>query len=72
MVKELGMQRVRARRIYRMSIDFMKWDGNDAKDLYGIGQYGSDSYEIFYKHNYSIKPGDKELKRYLHDKIQCK
>ena len=70
MVKELGMQRVRARRIYRMSMDFMNWDGDDAKDLYGIGQYGSDSYEIFYKHNYSIKPGDKELKRYLHDKIQ--
>ena len=72
MVKELGMQRVRARRIYRMSIDYMNWDGVDAKDLCGIGQYGSDSYEIFYKQNYSIKPGDKELKRYLHDKIQCK
>lgn len=64
-VKELGMQRVRARRIYRMSIDYMTWDGTDAKDLCGIGQYGSDSYDIFYKHNYSIKPADKELKAYL-------
>lgn len=65
MVRELGMHRVRARRLYRMSLDFMRWDGNDAKDLYGIGQYGSDSYEIFYKKNYSIQPSDKELKKYM-------
>ena len=65
MLKELGMQRIRARRIYRMSIDYMTWDGTDARELCGIGQYGSDSYEIFYKHNYSIKPADKELKAYL-------
>ena len=71
MVRELGMQRVRARRIYKMSIDFMKWDGIDAKQLCGIGQYGSDSYEIFYKHNYKIQPSDKELKKYLKDNDLC-
>jgi len=71
MVRELGMQRVRARRIYKMSIDYMKWDGIDAKQLCGIGQYGSDSYEIFYKQNYSIKPADKELKKYLKDNDLC-
>jgi methyl-CpG-binding domain protein 4 len=71
MVRELGMQRVRARRIYKMSIDYMKWDGIDAKQLCGIGQYGSDSYEIFYKHNYKIQPSDKELKKYLKDNDLC-
>ena len=33
--------------------------------LYGIGKYGSDSYEIFFKQNYAVEPTDKELKRYL-------
>lgn len=66
-IHELGMFRTRALRLLRMSIDFLKWDGVDAKQLYGIGQYGSDSYEIFFKHNYSIKPNDKELKKYLED-----
>lgn len=66
-VKPLGMYKVRARRLYKMTIDFMTWDGIDAKDLYGIGKYGSDSYEIFFKQNYSVKPTDKELLRYLQD-----
>jgi len=37
--------------------------------LYGIGKYGSDSYEIFFKNNYSVEPTDKELKRYLEEEI---
>jgi len=68
-IRELGMFRVRALRIFRMSIDFLKWDGADAKQLYGIGQYGSDSYEIFFKKNHSIVPSDKELRAYL-DKLR--
>ena len=68
-IRELGMFRTRALRLLRMSIDFLKWDGVDAKQLYGIGQYGSDSYEIFFKKNYSIVPSDKELRAYL-DKLR--
>jgi endonuclease III len=60
-----GMKRVKAKRIKRMSEDYLKWDGVDATKLYGIGKYGSDSYEIFYKKNYLTNPTDKELKRYL-------
>ena len=45
--------------------------GEDAAVLYGIGKYGSDSYEIFFKHNYSVKPTDKELKRYLKEETEC-
>ena len=64
-IRELGMSKVRANRIYKMSEQFLTCKGMDARELYGIGQYGSDSYEIFYKHNYKIKPQDKELKAYL-------
>jgi len=51
--------------LIRMSQDYLTWDGNDATMLYGIGKYGSDSYEIFFKHNYTVEPTDKELIRYL-------
>ena len=54
MLKDLGMKNVRANRIWRMSCDFINWDGNDATKLFGIGKYGSDSYEIFYKNKYQI------------------
>ena len=63
----LGMVNVRATRLKRMTADFLTWDGEDAKMLYGIGKYGSDSYEIFFKKNHSVEPTDKELRRYLAD-----
>ena len=65
----LGMMNVRYERLVRMSQDYLTWDGEDAKKLYGIGKYGSDSYEIFFKHNYTVEPTDKELKRYLQEEI---
>jgi methyl-CpG-binding domain protein 4 len=61
----LGMKHIRARRIYKMSIDFLTWDGDDATELHGIGKYGSDSYRIFYKGEIPENVGDHELKRYL-------
>lgn len=64
-IKPLGMYQVREKRIRRMSQDFLIWDKKDATKLYGIGKYGSDSYEIFFKKNHSVDPTDKELKRYL-------
>jgi methyl-CpG-binding domain protein 4 len=65
----LGMVNVRCKRLQRMTEDFLTWDQEDATMLYGIGKYGSDSYEIFFKGNYTIKPTDKELKRYLQEEI---
>jgi len=65
----LGMYNVRFQRLKRMTADFLQWDGNDATMLYGIGKYGSDSYEIFFKQNYTVEPTDKELKRYLAEEI---
>jgi hypothetical protein len=63
------MVNVRTKRLLKMTVDFLTWDGKDATMLYGIGKYGSDSYEIFFKQNYSVEPTDKELKRYLQEEI---
>ncbi len=68
-IQSLGMVNVRCQRLRRMTEDFLTWDGEDAKMLYGIGKYGSDSYEIFFKHNYTVEPTDKELQRYLAEEI---
>ena len=65
----LGMVNVRCNRLVRMTEDFLTWDGKDATMLYGIGKYGSDSYEIFFKQNYTVQPTDKELKRYLDEEV---
>ena len=69
MLKDLGMKHVRANRIWRMSEDFFGWDGDDATELFGIGKYGSDSYEIFWKGYIPENVQDKELKRYIKRKI---
>ena len=68
-IQGLGMMNVRAKRLTRMTVDFLTWDGKDATMLYGIGKYGSDSYEIFFKNNYAVEPTDKELRRYLEEEV---
>jgi methyl-CpG-binding domain protein 4 len=70
-IAPLGMVNVRYKRLVGMTKDFMTWDGRDATELYGIGKYGSDSYEIFFKQNYAVEPTDKELKRYLEEEALC-
>jgi len=68
-IKPLGMVNVRYTRLLKMSQDYLTWDGDDATMLYGIGKYGSDSYEIFFKNNYLVEPTDKELQRYLQEEV---
>jgi methyl-CpG-binding domain protein 4 len=68
-IQPLGMVNVREKRLRQMSKDYLTWDGNDATMLYGIGKYGSDSYEIFFKNNYSVRPTDGELQRYLEEEV---
>jgi methyl-CpG-binding domain protein 4 len=65
----LGMVNVRYKRLHGMTTDFLTWQHEDATMLYGIGKYGSDSYEIFFKRNYTVEPTDKELKRYLKEEV---
>jgi len=68
-ITPLGMYNKRQNTLRRMSEDFLTWDQDDATMLYGIGKYGSDSYEIFFKSNYTVQPTDKELIRYLKDNV---
>lgn len=68
-IKPLGMVNVREKRLRQMSKDYLTWDGDDATMLYGIGKYGSDSYEIFFKDNYNVQPTDSELNRYLEEEV---
>ena len=60
----LGMWNVRWKRLHRMTQDYLTWDGKDAAVLYGIGQYGSESYRIYFNKD-RFEPKDKELRRYL-------
>ena len=68
LLQELGMKHVRSHRIWRMTEDYLKWDGRDATQLFGIGKYGSDSYRIFYKDEIPENVQDKELKKYINGK----
>ena len=65
LLKPLGMWKVRTKRIRNMSVEFLSWNGKDASDLHGIGKYGSDSYQIFFKNNIPPNVQDKELRKYI-------
>ena len=68
-IEPLGMKKVRAERLYRMSEQFLDWDGEDATELYGIGKYGSDSYRLFFKKELPLDVGDHELQRYVKEEF---
>lgn len=63
-IRPLGFYNRREKTFRRMSEDFLRWDLTDATKLYGIGQYGSESYRIFWL-GQRFEPQDKELRRYL-------
>ena len=69
-IEPLGMKKVRAERLYRMSEQFLDWDGEDATELYGIGKYGSDSYRLFFKNELPENVGDHELQRYVKEEFR--
>jgi len=60
----LGMMNIRYIRLKRMTQDYLTWDRKDATMLYGIGEYGSQSYRIFFN-NERFEPKDKELRKHL-------
>jgi endonuclease III len=68
-IESLGMVNIRYNRLFRMTKDFLTWDGEDATVLYGIGKYGSDSYRLFYKREVPDNVGDHELKRYVEEEF---
>ena len=63
-LQPLGLHKKRAKTLMKFSHQWVM-GFNEVKELHGIGQYGSDSWEIFQMNNVQIKPTDKVLQEYL-------
>ena len=63
-IKPLGLYNTRAERLIKMSGGYVN-GFNDVTELYGIGQYAKDSWEIFQLGNRKVKPRDLVLQEYL-------
>lgn len=61
----LGFKNKRANTIIRFSKEWIESDWTEPIELYGIGKYGQDSWEIFQKGNLNVSPNDGVLNTYL-------
>ena len=61
----LGFKNKRTNTIKRFSNDWMTLEWSEPSELYGIGKYGQDSWEIFQKGNLAVRPNDGVLNTYL-------
>lgn len=61
----LGFKNRRTQTIKRFSQDWIEKDWNNPIELYGIGKYGQDSWEIFQLGNLKVIPTDGALISYL-------
>ena len=64
MLKPLGLYNRRATSLRLMSAGYIS-GFKSVDELYGIGQYAKDSWEIFQNNNMNIKTNDKVLQEYL-------
>jgi len=64
-LRPLGFYNRRARSILKFSQEYISKQFKHISELYGIGKYASDSYEIFINGNTNVEPTDKILLRYL-------
>ena len=64
LLKPLGLYNKRAKTLIKFSWGWVN-GFNDIKELYGVGQYARDSWDIFQNNNMNIKPDDKVLQEYL-------
>lgn len=65
-IKSLGFVNRRTDSIIKMSTGYLGSEWKEPKELFGIGQYGQDSWDIFVNGNIHIKnPSDHVLKKYL-------
>ncbi len=64
-LRPLGFYNRRANTIFRFSQEYINKEFNHVSELYGIGKYASDSYEIFINDNTDVQPTDKILRAYL-------
>jgi len=64
LLKPLGLYNRRAKSLKKMSEGYVK-GFKSVDELYGIGQYAKDSWEIFQNNNRNVNPTDKVLQEYL-------
>ena len=64
-IRPLGFYNLRTNRIQRFSQEYITKSFSKASELYGIGKYADDSYEIFINGNLNVQPTDKILLRFL-------
>jgi adenine-specific DNA glycosylase len=65
LIAPLGFKNKRTSTIKRFSCDWKAKEWIEPKELYGIGKYAQDSWEIFQKGNLNVEPTDGVLKKYL-------
>jgi len=64
LLKPLGLYNRRAKSLKKMSEGYVK-GFKSVDELYGIGKYAKDSWEIFQNNNRNVNPTDKVLLAYL-------
>ena len=70
LLKPLGFYNRRANSLIRFSREWAAGGWTHPKELYGIGQYAADSWDIFYNDRLDIEPNDGVLVKYVEWKRQ--
>jgi methyl-CpG-binding domain protein 4 len=65
LLRPLGFYNRRARTLIRFSTEWLTTNWSHPRELYGIGQYASDSWDIFYNDRLDIEPNDGVLVKYV-------
>jgi endonuclease III len=64
-IRPLGFYNRRTVTIQKFSEEYINKKFTEAHELYGIGKYANDSYEIFINGNRNVEPTDVILRAYL-------
>jgi len=65
LLRPLGFYNRRAKSLIRFSTEWTERDWQHPRELYGIGQYAADSWDIFYNNRIDIEPNDGVLVKYV-------
>lgn len=65
LLRPLGFYNRRARSLIRFSTEWIAKPWQHPRELYGIGQYAADSWDIFYNGRLDINPDDGVLVKYV-------
>ena len=65
LIRPLGFYNRRAKCLIRFSTEWSAGEWTHPRELYGIGQYAADSWDIFYNNRIDIEPNDGVLVKYV-------